>query len=158
MKDKIGRTAIVILVISAFLLPCSYLSSAQQFGAGAKLVGTTPYLFTEAKLWIFSVELGAGISSSDSTPTGYENTPIDIGMAAKVYPIEVMNLSPYLGASFQYSTNGLHKQSRTFMGAEFDLPGQGIPLSAFGGGGYAFAMTEGATMTWHLGVRYRFQL
>lgn len=124
---------------------------------GTKFVGTSPFLFAEAQFWVLAVEVGAGLSSMDMEDSNYgEPSPVDFSLAGKLYPIKVMNFSPYLGLSTHYSSNGKYKQSRTFGRVEFDFPGGGLPLSAFAGGGMAFAEAEGAGFGWHLGVKYNF--
>ncbi|GEM_PF-6547479 len=121
-----------------------------------KLVGTTPFVFAEAKLWILALEIGVGPGFSETSSAPFSFSGIDLSLSGKIYPIEIMNFSPYLGFA-NTSSNGAYNQSRMFGGVEFDFPGESMPLSAFAGGGLVFTEAEGAAgLGWHLGVKYRF--
>ena len=103
MKNYKLKAALLILLLFTSFIPFSQITSGQELSGGAKLVDTTPFLFAEAKLWILSVELGAGLGSSNSTPQGYDTGPLAISLAGKVYPIEITNLSPYFGLNSIFS-------------------------------------------------------
>lgn len=157
MNPSKAKVILLTLFIFTLLFPCSQITSGQEISGGAKLIGTSPFLFAEAKFWLLSVEVGAGLSPMDTEDPNYEEpSPIDFSLAGKLYPIKIMNFSPYLGLSTHYSSSGTYSQSRTFGGVEFDFPGGGLPLSAFAGGGMAFTEAEGAGLGWHLGVKYTF--
>lgn len=156
IKGKGKSLILVTLLFLSLLLIFSQSTNCQELSGGAKLVGTSPFLFAEAKFWVLSVEVGAGLTDTANSNYGYEPGPVDFSLAGKLYPIKVMNFSPYLGYSTRYSSNGTYKQSRTYGGVELDFPGGGLPLSAFAGGGLAFTEAEGAGFGWHLGVKYTF--
>ena len=151
------QVALLALLVMAFIFPLSQITSGQELSGGAKLVGTTPFLFTEAKFWILAAEVGVGLSNSDTAPSEYEESSIDFSLTGKAYPIQFNTLSPYLGFSSIFSSNGYFKQSRTFGGVEFDFSEGGIPFSVFGGADYITKVGEGsAGFGWHLGVKYSF--
>ena len=154
MKNK--KAILFGLLIVLLLLPYSQVAVGQEFSGGAKLVDTSPFVFTEARFGIIAVELGAGLVSPDDVPAGYEESNIEISLAGKIYPLKMRNLSPYLGASTHYSTNGTFTQSRTFGGVQFDFPGGGAPISAFAGADIVFTETGGEGYGWHFGVKYKF--
>lgn len=79
MKSNRLQLLLLMILTIALLGTLTHTISAQEFSAGAKLVGTSPFLFAEAKLWILSLELGAGLASNDSGDPeyGYETGPID---------------------------------------------------------------------------------
>ncbi|MFB6291482.1 MAG: hypothetical protein ABEJ25_07155 [Candidatus Bipolaricaulia bacterium] len=156
MKPSKTKVILLTLLVFTLLFTCSGMTSGQELSGGAKIVGTSPFVFAEAQFWVLAVEVGAGLSFTDTANSGEETNPVDFSLAGKLYPVKIMNFSPYLGLSTHYSSNGLWKQSRTFGGVEFDFPGQGVPLSVFAGGGLAFTEAESAGFGWHLGFKYTF--
>ena len=157
MESRSAKSIVFILLVFTFLLPLSQVTGAQELGGGAKLVGSSPFLFAEAKFWLLAVEIGVGLSGTDSAPVGYEESSIDYSLAGKVYPFQFANFSPYLGMSSIFSSSGYLSQSRTFAGVEFDLSERGVPLSVFGGGGLVSFIGSGDSgLGWHLGVKYKF--
>ena len=167
MENYKLKAVLLIFILFASFIPFSQITSSQELSGGVKLVDTTPFLFAEAKLWILSIELGAGLGSSNSASQGYDTGPIDFSLGGKVYPIELTNLSPYFGFNSIFSLPSnqgpdtvygiMINSMRTFAGVEFDLGNGDIPLSAFGGGDYITTLTEGsAGFGWHLGVKYTF--
>lgn len=135
IKNSRSKGIVLTLLILIFLIPFSQVTTSQQLGEGAKLAGNTPFVFAEAKFWILAVDLGVGLSSTEATDSNYGNepSPIDFSLARKLYPIKIMNLGPYMVYLSRFFSNGNYKQSRTFGGAEFDFPGEGLPISAFAG-------------------------
>lgn len=80
------KIAILVLLLVALLFLVAQSTSGQELSGGAKIVGTSPFVFAEAKLWIESVEIGAGLASNDSGDSeyGYETGPIDFSIVGKV--------------------------------------------------------------------------
>ncbi|MBS3788782.1 hypothetical protein KGY79_11365, partial [Candidatus Bipolaricaulota bacterium] len=152
MKSSRFRLILLIIFTVVLLGSVPHTISAQELGAGAKLVGTTPFIFAEAKLWIFAAEVGVGPNMAESAPTGYEKEPYNLSLGVKIYPIEIAGFSPYLGSENWFSL--YYKQTRTFAGIEFNFPSEGVPLSIFGGGDYVLTEAEGASFGWHLGIKY----
>lgn len=158
MKPTKMKVILLTLFVFALLLPCSSTMIGQEFSAGAKLVRATPFVFAEARFWLFSVQVGAGFSSQagEDPANGYQESPVEVSLGGKAYPIQLMNLSSYVGFSTSYSGNGRYNQSRTFGGAEFSFRNLGLPLTAFAGGDLIFTEREGIVSGWHLGVKYTF--
>lgn len=157
MGNGKARVTLLTLLVLIFLIPISQVAPAQELRAGAKLIGTSPFLFAEAKFWIFAVDVGIGPSSADQTDSysGYEPSPVVYSFTGKVYPIEIMNFSPYLGFSSKHSTHFI--RSNYLGGIEFDFPSERLPVSAFTGAGIDFTEAEGFVgLGWHLGVKYTF--
>ncbi|MBS3813095.1 hypothetical protein KGY64_04645 [Candidatus Bipolaricaulota bacterium] len=158
MKTKVSLIALLLSLLLVFLLAGSQSTYAQELGLVGKLVGSTPFVFAEAKIWILAAEIGLGPNLSSETPSGYERSPVDISASIKAHPITLLNLSPYFGVGNTFSL-GTYSQSSFFGGVEFDLPGGILPLSVFAGGGVLFTETEGVNFPgWHLGVKYEFAL
>ena len=155
-KAKVKLLLLILLVLALFI---SYfqVTLSQELNAGAKLIGTSPVVFAEAKLWIFSLELGVGPNlSADTSVSPYDNSGINYSLSGKIYPISIVDLSPYVGFTNLFSGD-VYKQSDIFAGLEYDFSSGSIPLSAFAGGGIKFTEFEGyAGFGWHLGVKYCF--
>lgn len=152
-KSKLLALAIVALIVVSYSLCYSRSVSAQELGAGAKFVDERSYVFAQAKLWILSVELGIGGKIEESFQS------LDYSLAGKIYPIEIFNVSPYIGGSMSYTIEGNYQRSRAFGGVEFDLPTGALPFSVFAGSGANFTESDGLTgYTFHLGIKYSFVL
>lgn len=89
----------------------SQVVAAQEFSGGAKLVGTTPFIFAEAKLWVLALEISMEHNLSKTETEYYQEKPYTLSLDGKIYPIEIAGFSPYLGMEIWFSTH--YKQSRT---------------------------------------------
>ncbi|MFP4588813.1 MAG: hypothetical protein ACOCZX_06030 [Candidatus Bipolaricaulota bacterium] len=156
MPNRKIKLVVLAAILSCFLFGSALPISAQEFGAGGKLVGTSPYIFSEAKVWIFAAELAVGLDNSNPYSGEHREGSLLFSVAGKVYPLEVMGLSPYLGFANQFSDQG-YERSRAFGGLEFEIPIGFLPLSAFAGGDFV-STAEGGFEGWlsHVGIKYRF--
>jgi len=155
MKTKGFKITLFALLLLAFLIPNSQATSGQKLSGGTKLVGTTPFVFAEAKLWLIAIQLGVGPNFSSPTNPAYDDKPFYLSMTGKFYPFRIMNLSPYIGLSNRFSLR--FRQSRLFSGVEFSLPSRNSPFLAFMGADYITVTEDGSGgFGWHLGVKYTF--